>query len=325
MEFESSFMHFLLQHQQKHSRSLNFLILMESILTAAKQIAHSYRLAELDRITGEAGKHNVQGESVMKLDVLAHEIIIHHLRQSGQVIEAISEEDADPIKLNKDGRYLVYFDPLDGSSNVKHSLPVGLMFGIAKRNLEKEEDCRLRKGSEYIASGMFLLPSGQFTFALKDAGAWRFLLDETGSYVRPSKISFPTNKENWELSWNSGNRYYFKDKVQKWIKEHEENLNFRYIGALAVDFHRLLHNGGMFLYPAITQHSEPSKNRARGKLRLLYESNVVGLIAQEAGGIAIDENGENVLNIDPEDRHQRSALYVGNMEIVKSVRKVLKS
>lgn len=324
MEFESSFMHFLLQHQQEHKRSLNFLILMESILTSAKQIAHSYRLAELEHATGEAGLSNIQGESVMKLDVLAHKIIIHHLRESHQVIEATSEEEELPIKLQNDGRYLVYFDPLDGSSNVKHSLPVGFLFGIAKRNLDGAEDCHLRRGNEYIAAGMFLLPSGQFTFALKNAGAWRFLLDETGTYVRPSRIFFPKDKETWELSWNSGNRYSFHDNVQKWIRKNEEKLNFRYTGSLAVDFHRLLHNGGMFFYPAITQHSDSSKNHQQGKLRLLYESNVVGFIAQEAGGMAIDEAGVNVLNLEPNTRHQRSALYVGNTEMVESIQVVLK-
>lgn len=325
MEFENSFMHFLLQHQEKHKRSLNFLILMESVLTAAKQIAHSYRLAELEHISGELGAYNIQGESVMQLDMLAHRIVLHHLEESQQVIQAISEEEEVAVSLNGDGRYFVYFDPLDGSSNVKHSLPVGFMFGIAKRSLDKDEDNHLRRGSDYIAAGMFLLPSGQFTFALKDAGAWRFLLDETGTYVRPSKIEFPKESKNWELSFNAGNRSYFQDSVQKWILANEQKYSFRYTGALAVDFHRLLHNGGMFFYPAITQHSDPEENRPEGKLRLMYESNVAAFIAEEAGGTAITEDGSRVLTVTPIDRHQRTALYVGNKKLVGDIQKALKN
>ena len=278
MEHESSFMSFLLKHQQKHGRTLNFLILMEAILTAAKQIRECYITGAMEQTLGEAGLTNIQGESVMSLDIKAHNIVMHNLRGSDQIIEAISEEEEQILKLNKDARYFIYFDPLDGSSNIKHSLPVGFMFGIAKRNLEGNEDCKLRAGKELIAAGMFLLPSGDFTFALRDAGCWRFLLDQTNTYVRPSQIFFPESKKSWELSWNAGNRYNFSDKVQNWILDNERKYNFRYTGALAVDFHRLLHNGGMFFYPAIVQDPDPKKNRPDGKLRLLYECNVVAML-----------------------------------------------
>ena len=171
---------------------------------------------------------------------------------------------------------------------------------------------------------MFLLPSGQFTFALKDSGAWRFIMDEAGTYVRPTRIELPKKKNSWELSWNAGNRYTFSDAVQKWIAANEQELDFRYTGSLAVDFHRLLHNGGMFMYPSIVQHPDASKNRPEGKLRLMYECAVVAYIAKEAGGYAVNEQGEDILAIPPSDRHQRSAIYVGNTELVKSVAQVLK-
>lgn len=321
MQLEETFMHFLLQHQQHHGRTLNFLILMESILTSARYIQHYYNLAALHGNVGESGEINIQGEKVMRLDNMAHDIVSHYLKQSNQVIEATSEEEDEPALMNKDGRYVIYFDPLDGSSNIKHSLPVGFLFGIAKRNLEGEEDLHLRAGKEFIATGMFLLPSGIFTFALKNAGAWQFLRDESGAYIRPTKINFSENKKNWELSWNSSNRLTFSDKVQKWINNNEPKYNFRYSGSLAVDFHRLLHNGGAFMYPAITQHSDASKNRPEGKLRLIYECAVIAFIAKEAGGIAINEAGKNILDISPKERHQRSTLFVGCKEIIEDLRK----
>lgn len=324
MELENSFISFLLKHQQRHGRTLNFVILMEAILTAAKQIRECYRTGALTDNLGNTGSVNVQGETVATMDIRAHNIVVHNLRESGQVIEATSEETNEEISLNDDGRYIIYFDPLDGSSNIKHSLPVGFLFGVVKRNLEGNEDLHLRTGNEYIASGMFLLPSGDFTFALRGAGSWRFILDQTNTYVRPTQIFFPQKKKSWELSWNAGNRHTFSEKVQKWIGENERGYNFRYTGSLAVDFHRLLHNGGMFFYPAIVNHSNPSKNRPDGKLRLMYETNVVAMIAKEAGGAAIDENGEDILSILPKNRHQRTALYVGNPEVIESIRSKLK-
>lgn len=325
MQLEETFMHFLLRHQIGHNRTLNFVILMESILTAARYIQYHYDSGALQGNMVEAGTTNVQGERVMRLDLMAHQIVMHYLNESNQVIEATSEEVSDEIRLNPDGRYFIYFDPLDGSSNVKHSLPVGFLFGIAKRNLDRPEDYRLRSGREFIAAGMFMIPSGIFTFGLKNSGAWRFLIDRSGDYIRPTKVTFPTDQKSWELSLNYAHREFYSDKIKQWIANHERQYAFRYAGSLAVDFHRLLHNGGMFMYPAITNHDDPGRNRPDGKLRLMYECAVVAFIAREAGGAAIAENGEDILNLVPRHRHQRSALYIGNTELVEDLRKSLQS
>src|SRR6185295_12921508 len=108
--------------------------------------------------------------------------------------------------------------------------------------------------------------TGIFTFALKNSGTWSFLRDESGVYIRPARISFPKQEKTWELSWNSSYRRTFSTKVQNWIDKKESLYNFRYSGSLAVDFHRSLHNGGIFLYPSIVNHSNPEKNRPDGKL-----------------------------------------------------------
>jgi fructose-1,6-bisphosphatase I len=323
VQLDETFMNFLLNHQRKNKRTLNFLILMESLMTAARKIDYLYRSGALRRTLGEAGATNVQGESVMKMDLLAHQVVLHYLSESKQVMEVTSEEVTEEIRLNDDGRYIVYYDPIDGSSNVRHSLPVGFLFGIVKRDLDKDETYRLRTGREFIAAGMFLIPSGLFTFALRNAGTWRFLMDETGVYVRPTRITLPANPKNWELSWNVSNTRTFQRPVQRWLVEHGNKYNFRYAGSLVVDFHRMLHSGGMFLYPSIVNHENPEKNRPEGKLRLLYEAAVVSFIAHEAGGFAVDEHGQDLLDVAPFKRHQRSALYVGNREIVSDIQKVL--
>jgi fructose-1,6-bisphosphatase I len=325
IQFEQTFLNFLLHHQEKYNRTYHFLILMDAVMSAAKHIQHYYLTGALKGNLGMAGVVNVQGEEVMRMDQIAHQIVIHYLRTTERVIHAVSEEEDDIIPLTRDkGRYFFYFDPLDGSANVSHGLPVGFLFGIAKRNLEGPEDEHLRAGRDYIAAGMFVIPTGTFTLALREAGAWRFHIDETMNFVRPVRMNLPGDKKTWELSFNEANRYTFAPGVQKWIAENENKYAFRYLGALAGDFHRLLSNGGMFMYPAIVNHPDPKKNRPQGKLRLMYEAAVVSFICREAGGDAVDETGTPILERTPEKIHQRTALYVGSKPLVDEIARVLK-
>jgi len=326
MHFEESFMNFILHHQERHDRTYHFLILMDALISAAKHIQYYYLTGALKGNLGLAGEVNVQGEDVMRMDQIAHEITIHYLRSSGRVIHAVSEEAEEIIEMDtKGGRYFVYFDPLDGSSNVSHGLPVGFLFGIAKRNLDGPEDGHLRAGKEYRAAGMFVIPTGTFTIALLDSGAWRFHIDETMSFVKPLRVMLPENSKTWELSFNEANRYTFSKRVQAWIAEKERKYAFRYLGALAGDFHRILSNGGMFLYPAIVNHPKPEKNRPHGKLRLMYEAAVVAFMCREAGGDAVDEIGTPILEIQPENQHQRTALYVGSKPLVDEIAQILQT
>ena len=326
LQFEDTFMDFLLEHQERHNRTYHFLILMNSILNAAKRIQHYYLTGALRGNLGLAGSVNVQGEEVLKMDEIANLIVKHSLKRSGRVIHAVSEEDEEIIPMNVEGgRYFIYYDPMDGSSNVPHNLPIGFLFGVAKRNLEGADDLHLRAGREFIAAGMFVIPTGTFTIALRQAGCWRFHIDETFNYVRPTRMVLPENKKSWELSFNSANRTTFEPLVQKWIAENEKKYAFRYMGALAGDFHRILMNGGLFMYPAIVNHPDPKKNRPQGKLRLMYEAAVVAFICREAGGEAVDETGAPILDIIPQKQHQRTALYLGSKQLVEEIAAVLKA
>jgi fructose-1,6-bisphosphatase I len=324
MQFEKTAMGFLLDHQERRQGTLDFLILMDALISSAKHIEHYYLTGALKGNVGLAGNINIQGEDVFQMDQIAQETTLHHLQDSRRVIHVISEESKDIVQLNPDGRYFVYFDPLDGSSNVPHGLPVGFMFGIAKKNLNGPEDQHLRAGRDYIAAGMFVIPTGTFTLALKNTGTWRFHIDETMEFVRPTRIVIPNEKKTWELSFNSANRHTFSKGVQNWITNNEPKYAFRYIGALAADFHRTIANGGMFMYPAIVNHPDPKKNRPEGKLRLMYEAAVVAFICSEAGGAAVDETGTPILDVQPKTPHQRSALYVGSRELVGDVTQSLR-
>jgi fructose-1,6-bisphosphatase I len=324
LQFDQTFMDFLLDHQERHRRTYHFLILMNAILNAAKRIQHYYLTGALRGNLGLAGSVNVQGEQVLQMDTIADEVVMHYLRRSGRVIQAVSEEDEDVIPMNVEGgRYFVYYDPMDGSSNVPHNLPIGFLFGIAKRNLEGKEDCHLRAGNEFRAAGMFVIPTGTFTIALKDAGCWRFHIDETMNYVRPTRMMLPENAKTWELSFNTANRDTFSPKIRRWIEANEKQFAFRYLGALAGDFHRILTNGGLFMYPAIVNHPDPKKNRPQGKLRLMYEGAVAAFMCCEAGGDAVDETGRSILDIQPGHHHQRTALYLGNKTLVREIAGIL--
>ncbi|HOF58104.1 MAG TPA: class 1 fructose-bisphosphatase [Syntrophorhabdaceae bacterium] len=326
IHLEQTFMNFLLAHQEKYNRTYHFLILMDSLISAAKHIQHYYLTGALKGILGLANKINVQGEDVMRMDQIAHEIAIHYLKTTNRVIHAVSEEEDDIIPLNEEGgRYFIYFDPLDGSSNVAHGLPVGFLFGIAKRNLEGPEDGHLRAGKDYIAAGMFVIPTGTFTLALKEAGTWRFHINDTMNYVMPVRMMLPEDKKTWELSFNAANQTTYAKGVQDWISANVGKYSYRYLGALAGDFHRTLSNGGMFMYPAIVNHPNPKKNRPEGKLRLMYEASVVAFMSKEAGGGAVDENGTPILDIVPSKHHQRTALYVGSKPLVDEIAQVLRN
>jgi fructose-1,6-bisphosphatase I len=325
IKFEQTFMNFLLHHQEKYNRTYHFLILMDAVISAAKHIQQYYLTGALKGNLGLTGKVNVQGEEVMRMDQISHEIVIHYLKTSERVIYAVSEEAEEIIPLEGDkGRYFFYFDPLDGSANVSHGLPVGFLFGIARRNLEEMEDGHLRAGKDYIVAGMFVIPTGTFTLALREAGTWRFHIDETMNYVKPIRMQLPDDTKSWELSFNEANRYTFTEGVQNWIAENENKYSFRYLGALAGDFHRLLSNGGMFMYPAIINHPNPKKNRPQGKLRLMYEAAVVSFMCQEAGGHAVDESGTPILDIEPAKPHQRTAIYVGSKPLIEDISRVLR-
>lgn len=325
MQFEQTFMNFILHHQEKHKRTYHFLILMDALISAAKHIQHYYLTGALKGNLGLAGRVNVQGEEVMRMDQIAQEITIHYLRSSGRVIHGVSEETEEIIPMDTEGgRYFVYFDPLDGSSNVAHGLPVGFLFGIAKRNLDGPEDGHLRAGKDYRAAGMFVIPTGTFTLALQGSGTWRFHIDDTMDFVKPVRMMLPEDRTTWELSFNEANRYCFAERVQSWIAQKEKKYAFRYLGALAGDFHRILSNGGMFMYPAIVNHPNPEKNRPHGKLRLMYEAAVVAFMCHEAGGDAVDETGTPILEIQPKKHHQRTSLYVGSKPLVDEIAKILR-
>ncbi len=299
--------------------------LIQNIAFAAKVISREVNKAGLVDILGYTGYKNVQGEEVQKLDVFARNVLYNALCHTGQLCVIATEEDENIVPIPEEypqGKYVALFDPLDGSSNIDVNVSIGTIFSIYRRISKAGpgtvEDC-LQKGTEQVCAGYIIYGSSTMLVYTTGAGVHGFTLD-------PSIGEFVLSHENMKIplrgkiySANEGNYKYWKKGTRKYIdylKSSDNHLKkpftLRYIGSLVADFHRNLLKGGIFLYPEDTK--DPKK--PFGKLRLLYEANPLAFIIENAGGKA-STGYERILDIKPEDIHQRVPLIIGSREDVE--------
>lgn len=320
----------ILEEQRRHGpeASGEFSWLLSGICLAAKMIAAQVRRAGLAGIIGPAGRTNVQGEVVQKLDVLANEALLHCLGTRGNVGVMASEENEQPIVVARDranGKHVVVFDPLDGSSNIDVNVSVGTIFSIFKREVDPTSSRDplldvLQPGSEQLAAGYVVYGSSTMLVYTTGHGVHGFTLD-------PSVGAFILSQENIRMpeqgslySVNEANSDSFPEPYRRYLAalragQLGRTYSSRYIGSLVADFHRTLLKGGIFLYP-------PTHQYPRGKLRLLYEANPIAFLAQEAGGLATDGK-QSILEVKPTSLHQRVPLLVGSREEMDVLMKML--
>jgi fructose-1,6-bisphosphatase I len=296
--------------------------ILYEIALAAKKIAREEKMAGLIDILGGTDRTNIHGESVKKLDIWAHEVIFKALDHGGHLC-CMASEEADDIMMIPDkfpsGRYVLLYDPLDGSSNIDANVSIGTIFSIHRKISRAErgslEDC-LQPGRMQVAAGYIVYGSSTMMVYTTGAGVHGFTLDPSiGEFLLSHPdIRIPEPPQRI-YSVNEGNYCRWSERQQKLI-DHMKALDgvnskawsSRYIGSLVADFHRNLLYGGIFMYPP------DSKNRS-GKLRLLYEAAPLALICEHAGGRASD--GErNILEIQPDALHQRTPLYIGSKAFV---------
>jgi fructose-1,6-bisphosphatase I len=316
--------HILLQERETPGATGAFSLLLSELIVAAKIVDREVRRVGLIDAFGFTGETNVQGESVMKLDQFANNLIISRMEKCGQLCIMASEEHSEPIEIpNKyiRGNYVLCFDPLDGSSNIDANVSIGTIFSIHRRISPGDAgtlDDLLRGGREQVAAGYFLYSSATMMIYTTGKGVYGFTLD-------PSVGEFLLSHENIRIpvkgkiySVNEGNYNYWGDGVRNYLnylketdKSTKRPYSTRYIGSLVADFHRTLLYGGIFMYPA--DNKDPHK--PYGKLRLLYECAPLSFIVEEAGGYA--STGEMpVLDVIPKEIHQRVPLYIGSKEDV---------
>ena len=300
--------------------------LLYDVALSAKIIARETTRAGLAQILGLAGAINVQGEQQMKLDVFAHDTIVRMNSFTGRLAAMASEEYETIIPIPPEyptGRYVLVFDPLDGSSNIDVNVSIGTIFGIFRRKSfggpGTMEDL-LQRGRHLVAAGYVIYGPSTMMVYSTGAGVHGFTLDPgVGEFLLSHpNIRIPEKPKYY--SANQGNEKYWTDGVRRytqWLQGRDpeqprKELSSRYIGSLVADFHRNLLDGGVFYYPADTK--DPGK--PRGKLRLMCEAIPLSFIAEQAGGKGSD-GAQNILDIEPNALHQRTPLFIGHRELVE--------
>jgi fructose-1,6-bisphosphatase I len=306
-----------------------FTNLLYDIALAAKIISREVSKAGLVGILGLAGGLNVQGEEVMKLDVFANETLVRMNSYAGRLCAMASEESADIIPVPEGfpcGRYVLVFDPLDGSSNIDVNVSIGTIFSIHRKVSDGArgtlEDF-LQPGYKQTAAGYVIYGSSTMLVYATGQGVHGFTLDPSvGEFLLshpniqiPSRGKYYSVNEGYYHRWSTSVRRYV-DYLKASDKATGRPYSGRYIGSLMADFHRNLLAGGIFMYPA-------DANKPHGKLRLLYEAAPLAFIVEQAGGRASDGT-RDIMQIQPESLHQRVPLFIGSREDVDRVEQFIR-
>lgn len=309
--------HILAEESRHPGATGDFSWIISAISLAAKAIANKVRRARVEGVLGEQGSVNVQGEKQLKMDVIANDIFMRCLGSRANVAVLASEEQDEPTILRRakdGGKYCVLFDPLDGSSTLDTCGTVGTIFSILRNDptIADAEATICQPGSTQVAAGYVLYgPSTVFVITTGN-GVDQFELDPSiGSFLLVRQgLKMPKAGKTYSI--NEAYSASFPEGYRKYLAwAHQNGYSLRYIGSLVSDFHRTLVNGGVFLYP-------PTAKNPEGKLRLLYEANPIGMIAQQAGGVA--QSGLTpTLDIKPTKLHQRVPLIVGSTDEVARV------
>ena len=298
--------------------------LLRDIALAAKRVNVEVNKAGLVDILGETGETNIQGEGVKQLDDFANDSFMAVLQRGISCAGIASEELDDFACFDEDlcnqSKYVVVVDPLDGSSNIDVNISIGTIFGVYRRITEKGSPCRredfLQKGEKLVAAGYIIYGSSTMLVYATRRGVNGFTLDPSVGEFTISHPDIKCPSVGNVYSVNQGNYYRYNEKVRQYIYDCQLKTNenggpysHRYTGTMVADMHRTLLKGGIFLYPA-------TADRLNGKLRLVYECNPFAFIFEMAGAKATD-GVNNILSLQPESLHQRSAFFAGSRDMMK--------
>ncbi len=307
--------------QRRHPEAKGDLTgLLNELIVAAKTISAEVNMAGLADILGMSGKINIQGENVQKLDEFANNTIKRRMCRSGYLCVMTSEEEEGiiPVDPGYEGKYTLAFDPLDGSSNIDVNVSIGTIFSIHRRLSSSgpgDEADLLQQGSKQVAAGYIIYGSSTMLVFTAGHGVQGYTLDPSVGefYLSHADIRIPEQSKYFSV--NEGNYEYWNENMHRYVShlkqaDKEKGLPYsaRYIGSLVADFHRNLITGGIFLYPK--DNKDPDK--PSGKLRLLYEAAPLAFVVEQAGGRAITGDGRDILEIEPEELHQRVPLIIGS-------------
>jgi fructose-1,6-bisphosphatase I len=315
----------IVEEERKHPHATGaFSGILYDIALAAKIISREVNKAGLVDVLGQTGSINVHGDTVQKLDVFADEVIFKAMDHTGNLCCMASEEHPDVVQIPERfprGKYVLLYDPLDGSSNIDVNVSIGTIFSIHRKLSEGRDGCMddcLQAGSRQLAAGYVVYGSSTMLVYTSGAGVHVFTLDPgIGEFL----LSHPNIQipEGWTGTYSVNESYYdrWKPGQQRFMDQlkADGNLSARYIGSLVADVHRTLLKGGIFMYPA-------DARSPKGKLRLLYEAAPLAMICREAGGAASDGH-RDILDIDPTELHQKTPLYIGSRALVERAQELV--
>ena len=314
---------YILQSQTKVAdASGDFTLLLNSLQFAFKHIAYNIRRSTLVNLLGLSGTANSTGDDQKKLDVIGDDIFINAMKASRKVRVVVSEEQEDLILLSEgEGRYAVVCDPIDGSSNLDAGVSVGTIFGIYRLLEGSKGSIKdvLRPGRELVCAGYTMYGASANLVLTTGHGVNGFTLDDSlGEFILTHpNMQLPHTRAIYSV--NEGNTAYWSDGAKAYFesiklpKDGSKPYSARYIGSMVADVHRTILYGGLFAYPA------DSKSK-KGKLRLLYEGFPMAMIIEQAGGEAINDEGQRILDLVPEAIHERSGVWLGSKGEIEKAR-----
>lgn len=330
MQSGISLTQFIMEEQLRHKgASGDFTALINDVAVACKIISNAVNKGALVGVLGSAGTENVQGEAQKKLDVISNEVMLRCNEWTGHFAGLASEEMDDPYTIPDRyprGKYLMLFDPLDGSSNIDVNISVGTIFSILRAPAGKKDVTTadfLQPGTQQVCAGYALYGPSTMLVLTTGNGVNGFTLDRNiGEFMltHPT-MSIPADTK--EFAINMSNMRFWEKPVKRYIDEclagktgsRGKDFNMRWVASMVAEVHRILTRGGVFMYPKDTK--DPSKG---GKLRLMYEANPMAMIVEQAGG-ACTTGRQRMLDIKPEDLHQRVPVILGSKNEVDLVTK----
>ncbi|MGE5516640.1 MAG: class 1 fructose-bisphosphatase [Bacteroidota bacterium] len=318
--------HFLLQEQRRLKSSGVFTSLMNDILTACKMVSHEVNRGALVGNLGVAGSENIQGEEQKKLDVLANDIFLHMNSLGGSYAAMASEEleEVQSVTGTHEGRYLLLFDPLDGSSNIDVNISVGSIFSILRvpDGVDpSSQDAFMQPGVKQVAAGYALYGSSTMLVLTTGNGVNGFTLDrDVGMFfLTHPNMTIPADTKEYAI--NCSRARHWEAPVKRYVEEcnagkegpRAKDFNMRWVASMVAEVHRILVRGGVFLYPADAENMKKG-----GKLRLMYEANPMSFIVEQAGGMA-STGRQRLMEVQPTGLHQRVPVILGSKNEVERI------
>ncbi|HHQ43000.1 MAG TPA: class 1 fructose-bisphosphatase [Chromatiales bacterium] len=324
----TSLTQFIIEEQRRIPGATgDFTSLLNDIVTACKVIANAVSKGGLIGVLGTAGSENVQGETQKKLDVIANDVLVRSMEWTGHLAAMASEEMEDVYRIPgryPRGKYLLLFDPLDGSSNIDVNVSVGTIFSVLRCPEGVDEPAAehfLQPGTEQVCAGYAIYGPSTMLVLTTGHGVNGFTLDrEIGEFVLTHPdMQIPA--ETSEFAINVSNERFWEAPVQRYVREcllgkegpRGRNFNMRWVASMVAEVHRILTRGGIFMYP--WDRRDPSKP---GRLRLMYEANPMAMIVEQAGGAA-STGRTRILEVRPSELHQRVPVVLGSRSEVERV------